>query len=109
MALRFSSNALMEDADMSASFQSEAFSLHKKIGFSVHTVFTGSPSGSLFLSVSIDGDNFILLPDSTQAIAEAGDHLWNVSDSKYLWAKMHWVPTSGNGNLDAFFSTKEMN
>lgn len=107
MALTFASNALISDGDMSASFQSEEINLHNKSGFCVHAVFTGSPVGSLYISVSIDGTNWVLLPDSTEAITEAGDVFYNVSDSKYLLARLHWSFTSGTGDLDATYSTKE--
>lgn len=92
---------------MSASFQSEAINLHNKIGFSIHCVFTGAPVGSFYIAVSIDGDNWVLLPDSTQAISAAGDHFYNVNDAKYLWARLHYSKTSGTGNLNSTFSTKE--
>ena len=90
MALTFASKNLISDADMSASFQSEAINLHNKNGYSIHSVFTGSPVGSLYLAVSIDGDNWVLLPDSTQAISAAGDHFYNVTECKYSWARLHY-------------------
>lgn len=108
MSLTFASNKLITDADMSASFQSEAISLHNKIGFSIHCVFTGSPNGSFYIAVSIDGENWVLLPDSTQVITAAGDHFYNVNDSKYLWARLHWSFSSGTGTNNSKFSTKEV-
>lgn len=102
------SNRLIEDGDMSASFQSEQISLAQRGGFCIHAVFTGSPNGSLYIAVSIDGLNWAILPDSTQAVTEAGDVFYNVSESKYLLARLHWAFSSGSGTMDASQNTKEL-
>jgi len=102
------SNKLIEDGDMSASFQSEQVQLAQRGGFSIYAVFTGAPVGSLYISVSIDGISWALLPDSTVAVTEAGDVFYNVTDSKYLLARLHWAVTSGTGNMDASISAKEL-
>lgn len=101
------SNTLIEDGDMSASFQSEEVTLVNKDGFAFHAVFTGSPNGSLYISVSINGSDWILLPDSTEAITEAGDVFWNVNDSKYQMARIHYSRTSGTGTCNVSYSTRE--
>ena len=108
MAVSFGSTTLISSADMSATFQSEIVSLEQKGGFSVHAVFTGSPNGSLYLSVSINNSDFIVLSDSTQAISAAGDVFWNVDIAKYKVFRLHYTFSSGTGSLDAFFSTKEV-
>ncbi len=102
------SNKLIEDGDMSASFQSEHIQLSQRGGFAIHSVFTGSPVGSLYISVSIDGIDWFILPDSTQAITEAGDVFYNVTEAKYLLARLHWAFSSGTGNMDASVSVKEL-
>lgn len=107
MTVSFGSNKLIENANMSASFQSDTINLTQKTGFSIHAIFTGSPVGTLYIAVSIDNENWILLADSEQAITEAGDVLYNVESSKYSLARLHYSFTSGSGSLDAFFSTKE--
>lgn len=100
-------NNLIEDASMLESFQSEAFTLVNKDGFSIHAVFTGSPNGSFFIAVSIDGRNWAVLPDSTQVVTEAGDVFWNVTDSKYQLARLHYTRSSGSGTCDASYATRE--
>lgn len=101
------SNRLLESEDMASSFVSEHITLAQIIGFSIHAIFTGAPNGSFYISVSINGIDWILLPDSTQAVTEAGDVLYNVNDSKYLMARLHWSFTSGTGTCDAYLSKKE--
>lgn len=102
------SNKLIEDGDMSVAFQSEQLQLSQRGGFAMHAVFTGAPVGSLYISVSIDALSWVILPDSTQAITEAGDVFYNVTESKYLLARLHWAPISGTGIMDASVSAKEL-
>lgn len=101
------SNRLLESESMASSFVSEHITLAQRIGFSIHAIFTGAPVGSFYISVSINGIDWILLPDSTEAITEAGDLFYNVNDSKYLMARLHWSRSSGTGSCDAFISKKE--
>lgn len=108
MAVTFASPVLISAADMSASFQSDVINLNQKGGFSIHAIFTGSPVGSLYIAVSIDNSNWIVLADSAQAISAAGDVFYNVNSAKYASARLHYTATSGTGSLDAFFSTKEV-
>ena len=75
MAVSFASNVLVTAADMAANFNSDSVFLAKKDGYAVHAIFTGSPLGSFYIAVSIDGVNFTVLTDSTNAIAAAGDIL----------------------------------
>lgn len=102
------SNKLIEDGDMSASFMSEHIQLAHRGGFAIQAVFTGAPVGSVYVSVSIDGTFWVLLPDSTVAVTEAGDITYNVADSKYLMARLHWARSSGSGTMNASVSTKEL-
>ena len=108
MAVSFGSNKLFEAANMGSSFQSDNINLIQKGGFSIHSIFTGSPVGSAYLAVSIDNTNWIILDGSTQAISAAGDIFWNVDSAKYLSVRYHYVYTSGSGSNNAFFSTKEV-
>ena len=106
MTISFGSNKLIQGADMSASFQSDNINLHRKEEFAIHSIFTGSPVGSMYLAVSLDAVSWIILQDSTAAIAAAGDVMYNVNVAGYLWARLHYVATSGTGSLSAFFNAK---
>jgi hypothetical protein len=107
MAVSILSNRLIDTQGMTASFVSEHFSVAGRAGFSVHAVFTGSPTGSFYLSVSINGIDWILMDGSTQAVSAAGDILWNVNDSKYLLGRLHYSFSSGSGTTNAYISMKE--
>ena len=109
MAVSFASNVLVTAADMAANFNSDSVFLAKKDGYAVHAIFTGSPLGSFYIAVSIDGVNFTVLTDSTNAIAAAGDILIEVTTSKYLCFRAYYTKTSGTGSMDIYFSTKDAN
>jgi hypothetical protein len=107
MSIRFSYYGLITNADMSASFMSEAIDLSDKSGFSIDSVFTGSPDGTMYIAVSIDNVEWRMLPDSSTSITEAGDVLYNVNDAKYLWARLHFVANFGSvGVLNSTYSRK---
>lgn len=107
MSIKFSYYGLITNADMSESFQSEAIDLSDKSGFSIDSVFTGTPDGSMYISVSIDNVNWKLLPDSTTPITQDGSVFYNVNDAKYLWARLHFVANPGSvGVLNSTYSRK---
>lgn len=107
MAVNPALTTLLNDEPMTASFQSDIIELSRKGAFSIHAVFTGSPVGTLYIAVSIDGVNFILLPDSSQAVSAAGEVFYNINQAGYKMARLHYTFTSGSGSLDAYFSTKD--
>lgn len=106
MTITFGSNKLIEAGDMSASFQSEGINLRGKDAYAVHAVFTGSPTGASYLAISIDGTNWTVLADSSQAIAAAGDVFYSVERASYSWVRFHYTFTGGTGSMDVFFTTK---
>lgn len=110
MTILFANNAsrvLFEDADLSASFQSNEINLANATEFSVHVSTTGSAAGSAYLAVSVDGVNWVILPNSTQAIVGGDTVLYNVKNAGYLMARFHYASTSGTGTADAAFAVKE--
>lgn len=106
MTISFASHKLIEGADMSASFQSDAINLHGKDRYAIHSIFTGSPVGSMYLAVSNGNDDWSVLADSAQAINAAGDVFYNVDRAGYSYVKLHYAATSGTGSLNAFFKAK---
>lgn len=105
MALSYT---LLSAQDMGASIVSDPIYLHRKPNYAMHFIYTGSPTGSIYISVSIDGINWVLLDDSTTAISAAGDVLYNVSVAGYLMARAHYSRTSGAGSLTVLYSVKEV-
>jgi len=108
--ITFANNAsrvLLENADQSANFQSNEINLANASAFSVHAVTTGSAAGSFYLSASVDGTSWVLIPNSTQAVSGGDTVLYNVKSAGYLMARLHWVFSSGTGTADASFAVKE--
>lgn len=106
MNISFASNKLLESESMASSFQSGEINLHRKKNFSIHSIFTGTPNGSMYIAVSIDNSNWIVLADSAQAISEAGDVFYNVDVAGYSYAKLHYTAVSGTGSCSSFFDAK---
>lgn len=106
MAVVFGSNKLIEAGDMASSFQSEGINLHNKHGFSIHSVFTGSPNGTTYLAISIDGSTWTVLSNSSQAVSAAGDVFYSVERANYSWVRFHYTASSGSGSMNVFFNTK---
>lgn len=113
--MRISNDELTFDStDLSGSAVSEAYWLGHVANYSISLLFTGAPVGEFKLQCSNDlGSsasnkealrsaevvNWSDVKDSTQAIAEAGDHTWTVRDAGYRWVRVVWTPTSGTGTL----------
>lgn len=99
---------LVVNGDMAASVVSDPVYLHRKTNYAMHFIYTGSPTGNIYIAVSIDGINWVVLDNSTTAISAAGDTLYNVSVAGYLMARAHYARTSGTGTLNVIYSTKEV-
>jgi hypothetical protein len=108
MSISFSSQRLLTDQDMAGDIVSDPINLHNKIAYSIHAVYTGAPVGSIYIAVSIDGENWSVLSDSPTAISGPDNLFYNVRIAGYLFARLHYAATSGSGTLNAFFSTKEV-
>jgi len=102
------SNKLLSEVSMTASIVSDPVYLHRKIGYAMHFVYTGAPTGAIYISVSIDGINWKVLTDSSTAISAAGDTFYNVTNAGYLVARAHYAFTSGSGSLTVLYSSKEI-
>lgn len=107
MSILFDTYKVGEDLDMGASFVSEKISLVGKRGYSLHSIYTGSPVGTITVEASIDGENFTTVADSSTAISAAGDTLFDIGQANYLWARLRYARTSGSGSMDILGSVKE--
>ena len=107
MSLSFSSNTLLTNQSMAASFTSDAIPLIVKDGYSVHAVYVGSPVGNLILQASINGQDWNDIEASSSNISTAGDILFNVTEANYIYARLKYTFSSGTGTLNAYYSTRE--
>jgi len=101
---------------MAADFYSEPIKMTLAKGFNIRLEFTGSPVGTLKLQASLDttnkhslvptGSGWSDIPDSSQAVAAAGDHLW-IDTRKYKWVRVAYTATSGSGSCSGVYYSVE--
>lgn len=108
MALGFNTNVLYT-GDMSATFTSDPLYIGDKKHFCFHAVYTGasSPVGTLTVEVSIDGNTWETLTDSSVAVSAAGSHMYNVDKAAYLLARIKYTFTSGSGDMTIYAALKD--
>ena len=101
-------------ASLGADYASSPIYLAYVGDYAIQLVFTGSPVGTFKLQASndaateIEGNsilsvnplaNWTDITGSDQAIAAAGNHMWNVSDTGYSFVRVVYTRTSGSGSL----------
>lgn len=89
--------------DLSVALELDTFYTGNIVCYSIQIVFTGVPAGEFKLQCSNDQNKppsiWTDITDSTQIVRSAGNHVWNVQDCGYLWARAVWTPSGGSGVL----------
>lgn len=67
----------------------------------IQAVFTGAPSGTLKIQYSLDKINWSDLPNSSEGVTGAGNHIWDISHLAVLYARLVYKKTTGSGILTA--------
>ena len=76
--------------------------------FSIHIDFSGATlGGSLTLQASNDQTDFVTVSGSTQVIASAASHVYNVQGAAYRYVRLTWTQTGGAGTMTATAVLKE--
>lgn len=96
--------AVLSSSDMSSNQTSEVVELNDAHGYCVHSIFSGSPVGSLIVEASNDGTNFVA--EDTHVVAAAGQRLYNKDGAYYKYIRVRYSFTSGSGSLTSYVSTK---
>lgn len=99
---------LVVNGDMSGNIASAAIPLQQAFMCGIQAVFSGSPVGSLFLSVSNDGVTYSTYnsSDNPQAVSAAGNYYWTIPATPFNFLKLNYTVTSGTGTLNATSSYK---
>ena len=74
---------------------------------SFYVAFTGTNVvGTLTLQGSVDGSTFFDYPSSTQAVTASTGHIYDLNPTGVRYFRVHWVYTSGTGNITILAYTK---
>jgi hypothetical protein len=101
--------------DLSASLNLKPIWLGRAALAAIQIVFSGSsPTGTFKLQASCDPGNpqsqseaqqyagvtnWTDVANSSNAVTDSGNLLWNISDPGYQWVRVVWTRTSGTGNI----------
>lgn len=110
--MRTTNVALFTDYSMVQDGYSDGFLLEMVTGYSIQAVWTGTPTGILFIQVSNDpGPN----PPTTWTLMDislintngaAGNHLWKQHMAPFRWIRFGYAFGSGSGTLNARLNCK---
>ena len=99
--------ARLTNADMSQEIVSAPFSLEQvDNGFSVQSVFTGSPNGTLTLEGrNASGAPYVPLPGNLYSLAVTGpgNQIFEYQSANFSEVRLHFVPSGGSGLLSVFW------
>lgn len=99
---------IMTAVDGSADATSVIYDLGDLETYAISIDFSGSSlGGTLSLQSSNDGTDFITITGSSQVIASAASHMWNVTGTGYRFVRVKWVNSAGTGTIAAKLVAKE--
>ncbi len=109
--MRTTNVKLFDDYSMVQDGYSNAFDLELVTGYSLQAVWTGTPTGYLFIQVSNDFTkpltNWTLIDRSlVPTNGAAGDAIWKQHMAAFRWVRFGYAFGSGTGTLNARLSCK---
>lgn len=90
---------VLQAGDMSANITSDVITLNNIEHIAVRAVWTGTPTGTLFLECSTDNVNWFEL-DNVAVTGVADSQLWIDKNAPYRFARVRYSFTGGVGSLD---------
>ena len=88
-------------ADMSGTIISEVVDLENMIHLGIHAVWTGAPTGDMYMEVSGQmGTPSVWEVFDSKSIAGSGSQFWIDRNIPYRWARVRYVPTAGTGTIE---------
>lgn len=98
---------IFENTDMTGTIISEVIVLSDMIHMGVHAVWTGAPTGDLYIEVSGEvGQPSAWEILGSVPVAGSGSQYWLDRNCPYLWCRLRYVPTAGTGTINASSVTK---
>lgn len=100
-------SSYISGGDMSGNITGPAQDLSYIIGYAVHAIWTGTPTGNVTLQCSNDGITWKDISSTITATGGAsGSVLLNITDAMYKKVRLTYTRTSGTGTLDVNFMGK---
>lgn len=93
----------IDNGNCNANITGTVIDLSKIKVMCVHSIFTGSPVGSLNVLASNDNINFKAV--DTQSVSGASQFIYNPTVG-YIYVRVDYTFTSGSGNLTSIVSGK---
>jgi hypothetical protein len=97
---------VFEQVSMGVSLMSQVIDISEVVGYCVHAIWSGTPTGQIITEGSNDGVNFVSVNQQNTAGA-AGQHLLNVEHQHYRYVRIRFNRVSGSGLLDCYVSGKQ--
>lgn len=99
---------IIDAASMGANISSEVVDIAEFPGYCVHAIWSaGSPVGSIVVSGSNDGSDFVTV-STVSAGGAAGQLLLNVEKAHYRYVHVNYARTSDTGTLNCYISAKRI-
>jgi hypothetical protein len=101
---------LIGSTNANSSLTSAFYDLGDNIDYAIQVDFSGSNlAGTLSLQAAIDPSyGWVDVTDSTQAVINSDDHVWNVTGAGYRYIRVVWTYASGSGNIQAILFLKKV-
>ena len=96
---------LFTNSLMTSTLTSEVVDLAETLGYAIHAIWTGTPTGTLSIQGSNDGLSFVQI-DSVATGGVAGQHLLNVEKHHYRYVRVVYTFSSSTGSLNLYISGK---
>ena len=102
-------NLIKTQTATTATIDSAAFDLGDLQTYSIQVDFSGADvAGTLTLESSYFAEGpWTTVLNSSQSVTASADHTWSVLGAGYRFVRVHWVYTSGTGNITANLVGKE--
>lgn len=96
---------ILNAQSMSTDITSDTVDIAELVGYCVHAIWTGAPTGRVRAEASNDNINFVEVSSEDTAGA-AGQYLVNYENQHYRYVRVRYSRTSGTGNLTVYVSGK---
>ena len=100
-------NKIFDANTMTSTLTSATQDIAEAGGYCSHSIFTGTPTGTLTVEASNDGVNFSIV-HTLALTGSAGQDLYNADKPHYRYVRVKYTFSSGTGSLTTYFSSKRI-